>query len=1252
MKNRLIVLISAILPLAAYSQSAYDKGWDSFLNNKGAEAREYFNQAAADKQTSSDAYLSLALLDEFEGKTEQAFQNLSKSYDGTPKANALLYASSHMPFAFTSRAALEQDKLAFLQKLEKSPVMNGYLKTVIDGALGYHYMGLNDFETAKKYFRAPGVLYDWEVLGSFDNTSGGGFNKNWGAVEKAKTSDKFEGITGAQVSWFYPGVNQLDGWYRPDFYVTTSDAIIYAQTFVTSPDDREVILSVGVSGSLKAWVNDALVLSVESERNCGTDLYGAKVKLNKGANRILLQLGAGEVSTSNFYARLVDGDGYPVLGLGHSHQYAQYTKDASTQMPAMLEFYPEKEISQLIASDSGNMLYRIMLAEQYLIADKTDEAIELLTALQEQNPGSSLLHIKLSEGYVRSQNQTYATRETEAVKTKDPDSFWGMRLLISEAQGAGKISDVKKMLKKLVDAYGRNEFAIDVEEWLASQENDSKKVLELAREQYRKHPEDYSKMNDLYRITENTLKDTKAAKKIIEDYNKKYYNESAAQVLASIYMKEGGVDKALKLYEERIKKHPYASGYYLGYAQVLFNMQRYDKALAVGGELLKLVPYQAVAYFFIANTYKEKGDKANAVANYEKALYYFPGHFNSLQQLRLLDAKKEFEEYFPENDLEALIAKAGSAADYPEDNSIIVTLSEDILYHPGGANESRTQLAVKILNQAGVDTWKEYMVTAYTGQNITLDKMEVIKPNGQKVKAEADNGHIVFTGLEIGDVLHLNYRTKTYYYGKLSRMFDGGCCFRYTLPTMHVRHMMAMPRDMKFTYKFVNGELDPVVSEQDDRILYKWELTDQASVKAEPVMPSLQDVAPTLLYSNYPDWKFVREWYQDVTANKFRADYVLKSTIAQILKGSEDASDLKKAKLFYEYIIKNTSYLNATFMQDNQIPQKASRTLSTHLGDCKDVATLFTAMCRESGIDANVALVLTRNNADNTLTLPSNAFNHAMAELSVDGKHYLLELTSNYLPFGAMFAESLTESKLLSIREPGAGTQDVLKTVSQIHQIPNIVVRSKTVELEDDDYKVDFLSMNYGSRGAYMRESYADMGAEERKKSFSEVAASDYRTRVTLSGLEFRNLDNLADSVVYRYKVVAENIVQNVTDMKIFKLVWTDSFGTLEELALETRKYPFLNWAYYSGDKSIETIEVKIPEGMELAEKPADVVLDCANASYSVRFDTSKKGILKAVREFTPKTGLVSVEEYPAFNKFMYRVLKNDDKTYVIKKKR
>lgn len=1251
-KNRWIKLL--VLPLVValttniQAQNLYEKGWDSFLNNKREEARNYFQKASKDEKFKADAFLSLALLDNAEDRVDEAFNNWVKFYDGSEKANVFLYTTSHMQFAFSTRNALKKNKLDFLKKLENTSSLNGYLRAIVSTNLGYHYSGINNLEKAKEYFKSTGALYDWQILGKFNNTSGGGFNKDWGAVSKVRTSDKFINHVGANVSWFYPGENKMDGWFHYDYHMQSANSIVYAQNFVSSTEDQEVILSVGVSGSLKAWLNDALVLSVEEERNCGMDLYAAKVKLNKGGNRLLLQLGTSEVTSSNFYVRFVDKDGNPINGITHSHEFVDYQKDNSAKKPEMLEFYPEKSLKEMIVKDKGNILLQILLADQYLIADKADEATELLLSLQKKYPKSSLLHQKLSESYTRANNQTFATREIEAIMLNDPDSYYAQALLIGLAQRSNKTSEVKDLLEKTIKLYGKNEYTIGVEQWLATRENDNQKKVSLARERYEKHPENYSMVSSLYYLTDNTLKDSKAAKKIIEDYYNNYYNDNAIQTLYSIYMKEGDSEKALKLLEERLKRLPYASGYLLSYAGTLLNMQRYDKALEVSNKLLELTPFEASTYNMRANIYKAKGDNEKAISNYKKSLYYYPGNFSALEQLRLLKATNQMEHYFPKNNLDSLISKAGSAKDYPDDNSIILLLTEDVLLHDGGAHESRVELAVKILNQSGIDSWKEYVVSAFSGQNITIDKSEIIKADGQKVRAENNQGHIVFTGLEIGDVLHLDYRTKTYYSGKLSQIFTGNAIFQYALPTMQIRYMLATPNDFKFNYQFINGDLKPIVSKLSDRTLYKWELNNQVSIKAEALMPALGDVAQALFCSNISDWKYVREWYEDLLTNKLRSDLLLKTTVAQLLEGKEGVSDLEKAKIFYEYIVKNISYLNVAFMQDNYIPQKASRTLSTRMGDCKDVSTLFTAMCREVGIDANVVLVLSRDNAVNSTVLPAIAFNHAIAELNIEGKRYFLELTSNQLPFGTAF-ESVLNAPMLSIRKPLSNKTDVLERVDMSTQTPNRVIRDVKVKFDNNNFNVDFSSVNYGNRSAYLRYYNADIGQEERTKNMNESVAADYRVKTTISDLQFKNLDNLQDHVEYSYKLVAENMIQDIAGMQMFKLIWTDNLGALEEIAVEDRKYPFLNWGYQSGGESKETITVTIPEGKNLVEIPQDVNLECESVKYSLKFDTSQKGVFKVTRELTPKKDIVSVEEYADFTKFLREVSRSDEKQYVIK---
>src|SRR5205823_14600506 len=120
---------------------------------------------------------------------------------------------------------------------------------------------------------------------------------------------------GAHVKWLEMKGNRMDKWIDLQYHFFADNSIIFAQTFVNSPVEQQVQLRIGTSGSLKAWVNDILVYTEPKERNNDLDTYNSRVKLNKGYNRILLQIGSSEINRSNFLVRITDDNGAPIQGL-------------------------------------------------------------------------------------------------------------------------------------------------------------------------------------------------------------------------------------------------------------------------------------------------------------------------------------------------------------------------------------------------------------------------------------------------------------------------------------------------------------------------------------------------------------------------------------------------------------------------------------------------------------------------------------------------------------------------------------------------------------------------------------------------------------------------------------------------------------------------------------------------------------------------------------------------------------------------
>jgi hypothetical protein len=357
---------------------------------------------------------------------------------------------------------------------------------------------------------------------------------------------------------------------------------------------------------------------------------------------------------------------------------------------------------------------------------------------------------------------------------------------------------------------------------------------------------------------------------------------------------------------------------------------------------------------------------------------------------------------------------------------------------------------------------------------------------------------------------------------------------------------------------------------------------------------------------------------------------------------------MEKVKIFYNYILENITYSNVSFLHGNYIPQKASRTITTRLGDCKDVSTLFVAFCNEENINANLVLISTRDNGNNIMPLPTINFNHCIAQLNIDNKTYYLELTDNKLPFGAALSLDL-KSNILQIPFKDNAIGDKLLSMDMPFRMKNDVKRIHNLTITGRDILDSRHGVYYQANASSMRDTYKNIGSEEQLKRMNQNVASDFTVPIKISDLNFTNLDNLKDSMICEYKVDVKNYIQVVAGMNIFTLPWIDKFNSLNTVAEESRKYPFEFWSFFSNDTNSEVINITIPSGKSFVEVPQNIHLECSNATYDLIFNTKNFGKLTVKRIFTRKSEQVSITEYPDFRDFMNKVNEADNKQFALK---
>ncbi|MDR2823844.1 MAG: DUF3857 domain-containing protein [Prevotellaceae bacterium] len=937
-KRLSVVLVAMLVCVASVLANAYGDGWAAMLKNDFPAARTHFKQAQNDAATAADAALSLALIDWLEGKYSDGFNNFQQFYSVAQQPYAALYAVSSLPILNKFDSYQLPEKVAFYEKILADANLNGTLQATTYALLSAHYRFMNNDKKAVEYLNKIGTIDKWQVLGTFDNASGSGFVKDWGAVEKSRMHEVFKNENNADVNWYVPAATRFDRWFDLADYFDLNNTIIYAQSFVQSPENQEVYLRVGTSGSLKVWLNDALVASVLEERNCDLDVYSCKVKLQKGTNRVLVQIGQSEIERSNFMLRFTDENARPISGLIASTEYSDYQKDNSKYNTESLPFYPENELQKIVREQSENYLYKILLAQAYLRNDKAFEATSVLKEMEEKFPKSTVVSYSLIEAYARAKNQTDLSREVESIKANDPNSFLAQQYKLSEEVDLEQYDEAEKIIENIIKTFGQSEYTDIIQFQLANYQSKKNERNAWVSTLYKKYPYDFGYVSRYYNVEKNKDGGGRKSLQILEKFNKTYFDEYALSMLADEYDELGNMQKSIAAKKTLQAKCPNDISYLWQLQNTMSRMQNYTEALKYNDLVLKQRPFDGDVYEARGYIEKELGRKEQAIADFYHAIYLKPTSYDSRQQVRQLENKKELFDLFQKFDLQELVKNAPQAADFPQDNSVILLNQKQMIVYPEMAKEYKTVLVAKILTPAGIEEWKN------TSSGGTIEKAEVLKANGTTVKAETGYSRVVFTNLEVGDVVHLEYRHQDNSTGTLAQFIYTDFNFEYPIPMQISRFSLLIPKDKDFTKKIMNGSIEPTISEIENMKLYTWETKDVPAVRQEAYM-YFYDNTEQLYLSSFPDWKYIADWYKDLTFSKFTPDYVFTDTYNNLIKGNEDKSKLEKAQIFYNYIEENITYSSVSFMQSNYIPQKPSRTITTRLGDCKDLATLFVALC-------------------------------------------------------------------------------------------------------------------------------------------------------------------------------------------------------------------------------------------------------------------------------------------------------------------
>ncbi|MCC6838345.1 MAG: hypothetical protein IT234_07395, partial [Bacteroidia bacterium] len=178
------------------------KAWDAFKKNDRDAALNGFKAAAADPTTKEEGYLGLSLLYWEQSKSQEAFSNFMNFYKASANPYPYVYALWTTECLFSDYGKKSKEQLALLNTIIADPRANSTIKAMAQSMLGYHYESIGDFKKGLAEFGKLGTIANWQVVGTFENISASGFNKDFQVVQNPRSDAEFKNKVDAKVSWF------------------------------------------------------------------------------------------------------------------------------------------------------------------------------------------------------------------------------------------------------------------------------------------------------------------------------------------------------------------------------------------------------------------------------------------------------------------------------------------------------------------------------------------------------------------------------------------------------------------------------------------------------------------------------------------------------------------------------------------------------------------------------------------------------------------------------------------------------------------------------------------------------------------------------------------------------------------------------------------------------------------------------------------------------------------------------------------
>ncbi len=435
--------------------------------------------------------------------------------------------------------------------------------------------------------------------------------------------------------------------------------------------------------------------------------------------------------------------------------------------------------------------------------------------------------------------------------------------------------------------------------------------------------------------------------------------------------------------------------------------------------------------------------------------------------------------------------------------------------------------------------------------------------------------------------------------------------FQDDMPRMRQSFTLTLPPGFSYSTSWANH--DPVQGADLEDRRYRWEMNNESAIDLEqvPLRPAGESLSarmtvhyagPGLAEPREGTWQGVGQWYDALARERAQPTPEITAKAQELIAGKTDFYD--KAEAISDFVQQKIRYFVIEVGIGGNQPHFAGDIFKGRYGDCKDKATLLSAMLASVGLHGDLVMVDSHRGFINPDD-PSVLGNHVVAAIEVpagynspklhsvittsSGKRYLIfDPTWEKTPFGQV--ENDLQGSYGVLVE---GSQSQLIRIPVMSPELNRVRRSATFSLNaDGSLKGTMTDLRFGDIADRRRREYMRDDGKHQEEFLRKVAGQDMMA-VSLSNIKVANLDAISEDLSTRFDVQASHYATATGPLLMLRPRVLGSY----ELGVD-RKPRKVNIDLYETMLGNDEFDIELPEGYVVDELPDPVKEDFGFATY------------------------------------------------------